>query len=159
MNPAEYEELVSKIVKMLFKRARDRNPDRIRKGKRNKVQGVSGYRHQIDISLHGSSELVLIECKRWKSKVDVSAFLTFLGRYNDIVPTFNGSVNGMLVTTNGFQRGVYKLAEHYRSIELVEAKSVKDFVFRYGENLRRVIITPPPASASAGTKGPRVIIR
>jgi len=91
--------------------------------------------------------------------VNVSAFLTFLGRINDIVPTNKGSVNGMIVTTTGFQRGVYKLAEQYKKIELVVAKSEKDFVFRYGENLRRVIITPPPASASVGTNDPRVKIR
>ncbi len=64
----------------------------------------------------------------------------------------------MIFTTRGFQKGVYVLAKYYRNIELVEANSVDEIIFKYGENLRIVRVSPPPATASVGTSGPAINI-
>lgn len=69
---------------------------------------------------------------------------------------FHGQTEGIMVTTGGFQSGVLTLAKHYRRVELIQATSLEDLRFQFGENLRIVTVTPTPASAGASTGHPIV---
>jgi hypothetical protein len=159
LNSEEYEKLVKEIFNKIYINARGCNPDKIKVGRTNRIIGKSGYLHQIDVSLHGANELILIECKKWKSRISVLHFLAFLGRINDIAPKIdNYNVSGMIFTTKGFQKGVIRLAEYYTNIELVIAASLDKIIFKYGENFRRVLISPPPISASVTANNPIVNI-
>ncbi len=65
MTPSEYERLVADIVEGI--RAADQRLTQltIKSGSRNRIQGASGYKHQIDVSLHQDQPktVYLVECK------------------------------------------------------------------------------------------------
>ncbi len=73
------------------------------KGKR------SGQNYEVDLSFDfekvGVAFLVLIECKYYAKKVGVDDVAEFAFKIDDI-----GAHKGVLVTTQGFQKGVFKIA-------------------------------------------------
>jgi hypothetical protein len=111
--------------------------------KTNRIDGISSYRHQIDISVHCKKHLILLECKKWKAKINARDFLAFLARIFDIEQRFQEQfeVQGSIVTPRGCRRGACKLAEHYKKIDLITATSIKDarvqFSARYSRFLKR----------------------
>jgi hypothetical protein len=99
LTPTEYEKLVEEIAKGIIKSAPNLEHLVIGSGRKNKITGASGYSHQIDLSLHESGRLFLIECKRWARNIGVAEVLVLAGRRNDIAERFSSeSVN----TNNGF---------------------------------------------------------
>jgi hypothetical protein len=118
INSKEYEVLVAEIAQPFFE-GKDDSAFEVKFGRRNRWRGVSGYEHQIDVSLQSISKVVLIECKCWDRNVAVSQFLTFLGRVQDIKPMHpNAAVEGVMITNVGFQKGVFTLANHYKTVDL-----------------------------------------
>jgi hypothetical protein len=118
INSEEYERLVAEIAQPFFKR-KNNSAFEVNCGRRNRWQGVSGYKHQVDVSLQSTSKIILIECKCWERAVVVSQFLTFLARLQDIKPMHpSAEVKGVMITNAGFQRGVLILANHYKVVDL-----------------------------------------
>ena len=119
MTPDQYEVIVQDIASKLHEYA-GVPADSIRVGKKNKWPGISGYSHQIDVSIEDKKNIILIECKKLGDKVDVPTFLTFLARVLDIYlqESRRGNlreIHSIVVTTVGFDPGVETLAAYYAS--------------------------------------------
>ena len=56
----------------------------VRGGKDNKIKGASGHHHQIDVSIHSATELILIECKHVGKNLEPHHVLTHAARLLDI---------------------------------------------------------------------------
>src|ERR1051325_10140254 len=72
----------------------------------------TGHNHEIDVSIElhiaGLTILILVECKYYKNKVEISDILEFAQRIDDI-----SANKGVLVSTVGFQPGAIKVADGY----------------------------------------------
>ncbi|MBN1287044.1 MAG: restriction endonuclease [Anaerolineae bacterium] len=154
MNAQEYEEFVARIVKSAHKQVKELQPEQVGSGRTNHIEGVSGHKHQIDVSIRDDEDLILVECKRRKRRVTVEHVLAFLGRIYDIGQKFKKhTVHGTIVTTVGFQPGAKKVADHYE-IELhLCREDSHSFKFKH-----LLLIQPAPAAAGCGTSGPMVTI-
>ncbi len=96
-------------------------------GARNKIEGASGFRHQIDVSIEIPGEkLVLIECKCYKSKVTLSDILVLIARIDDISKKKRIDVSGNFFTTVGYTEPARKVGSYYK-IDLNTAKDAKQF--------------------------------
>lgn len=87
-------------------------------GKSNLWKGVSGFSHQIDVSLHNKTDALLVECKAWNSDIRAIEFLTLFGRLCDVQanPQYGAlRIRAAIVTTKRWQSGVTKLVTHYAS--------------------------------------------
>lgn len=83
-------------------------------GRNNRIEGISGYKHQIDVYLESDNDILLIECKKWTTNVPVGQYLTLFGRLVDISSKYpNKKVRAALVTSKGWQSGVTQLNNHY----------------------------------------------
>lgn len=154
MTSKEYEQVVSRIAQSIFERVEGLIPKQVKHGKYNRWIGESGFRHQIDVSVQGHQDLILVECKYWKSKVPVEAVLTFFARVFDIKPTFDGNVHPVIVTKKGFQRGAKLLAKYYNiDLQIIPSASVFGFAYK---NL--LLVQPTPATARGSTHGPTIVI-
>ena len=78
-----------------------------------KLQGRSGCKHQIDVyweyEKDGQQHCVVIECKNYKSPISIGKIRDFYGVLADL----NDDVNGIMVSSKGFQSGAKKYAEKY----------------------------------------------
>ena len=85
-NYENYEKLTGTLVQKMTNSSQLIDFGSIKWGRSNKWEGVSGFGHQIDVSLESSQEVLLVECKHIQSKRNVSpdAFLTMRGRVMDI---------------------------------------------------------------------------
>lgn len=138
MTSGEYEQITADIVASVFEHVEGIKAQHVQHGRRNRVQGKSGYRHQIDVSIRGAQDWLLVECKMWKDPVKVPAFLAFLARIIDIRPTQPDiNIHASIVTTRGFQKGVPLLANYYNNqlpkvrIQLDKVSSPLEFVIKY----------------------------
>jgi len=88
-----------------------------------KLKGKSGCEHQIDVyweyEIAGSLHRVAIECKNYNSLVPVGKVRDFKGVLDDL-----NNVNGIMVSSKGFQNGAKKYAEQY-GISLKELRKPK----------------------------------
>jgi len=131
MLSGEYEQVTKELMETIVEQVEGVRADQVKHGFNNKWKGQSGFPHQIDVSVEGENDLLLIECKMWKAPVDVERFLTFLARILDIRPTQPSlKIHASVVTTNNFDPGVRQLAEYY-GIELDKVSSAVEFVIRY----------------------------
>ncbi|ELB2770358.1 restriction endonuclease [Vibrio sp. Vb0667] len=87
-----------------------------------KVQGASGQKHQIDLLWHttvaGVKQIVLVECKDYKSKVSISKIRDFYGVVQDVP----GSI-GVFVCSSSYQKGAITYAES-KGIQLFSVESI-----------------------------------
>lgn len=85
-----------------------------------KLQGRSGCRHQIDVYWEfekaGVTHRVAVECKHYRSKVEIGKLRDFFGVINDL-----SSVKGIFVTTVGYDKGAIKFADTH-DIDLKEIR-------------------------------------
>ncbi len=129
-NSREYEKIVADIGKELFERV-EKNKFEIRYGNTNKWIGISGFAHQIDVSVKANSFILLVECKNWSTGVDVPSFLTFLARVIDIRSKHSDKdIYGKIVTTVDYDSGVQVLASYY-NIDLDKVKNKREFSFKF----------------------------
>jgi hypothetical protein len=115
--PQQYELLVSELLEA---RLRDELPVTRFRVFRDKIYpGKSGHAHQIDVSAElevaGAFILIPVECKLYSRKVGIDDVMEFATRIDDI-----GAHKGIIVTTNGFQKGAVQLAQS-KGIALVRA--------------------------------------
>ena len=99
-----------------------------------KIIGRSGQTHQIDVfwefMVAGVLHKVAVECKEYKSTVSVGKIRDFYGALEDI-----GNVNGIFVTTKGYQSGAIKYAEYKNiSLKTVTEPSHEDIIAHKGIN-------------------------
>ena len=89
-----------------------------------KLKGRSGCEHQIDVyweyAKDGITHRVAIECKNYKNSVSISKVRDFFGVLYDI-----GNIQGIMVTTVGYQKGAKQFANEY-GISLKELRSPND---------------------------------
>jgi hypothetical protein len=131
MTPTEYEEVTKDIVNSIFRQVEGIPPEKVRSGVTNKWTGISQAKHQIDVSVEGRDDVIIVECKNWNKRVGQPAFLAFLARILDIKPTEKRQIHSVVVTTIGFDRGnIQKLAEYYK-IDLQVVHSAEEFVMKY----------------------------
>jgi hypothetical protein len=85
------------------------------KGKRNVIQGKSGYFHQIDVSGKHGNNLVLVECKDWEIKIPVEPILALFARVYDIQAVFGEKITviGVMVSPKGYTAGAEILANYF----------------------------------------------
>jgi len=73
----------------------------------------TGHQHDIDVSIDlevgGLRILILVECKKYRRRVEISDLLEFAQRIDDI-----GASKGVVVSTIGFQKGALKVASAHR---------------------------------------------
>ena len=116
---SEYERLARHIATTFF----GKQGEYVRGfGPRNKIEGASGYWHQIDISFDFGDRLVLIECKHLRETVPLRDVLVFLARLLDIRARDDSRrVEGMVMTAVRFaEGGIQKLAKYHGiSLQLV----------------------------------------
>ena len=80
---AVYETLVHELVAS-FCQATPLNSYLIGHGAKNRILGASGYKHQIDLSLVGTSKIFIIEMKCLKRSIGVKEILVLAARLIDI---------------------------------------------------------------------------
>lgn len=89
-----------------------------------KVMGRSKQKHQIDVywkfSIGGVTYQTAIECKRYKSPISIGKVRDFFGAMEDI-----GNINGVMVTTQGYQSGAETYAAS-KGIRLLIIRSPTD---------------------------------
>jgi hypothetical protein len=130
VNPQEYEQVLSQLVRAIYELAEGIAPEQVRYGSTNLWKGASSYQHQIDVSVLGPGNVLLVECKCWKEKVPVEKVLAFFGRIHDIGPAFQGQIHPVIVTTKGFQPGAEMVARYY-GIDLKIVRSATEFAIAY----------------------------
>lgn len=131
MTPSEYEQVTKSLVESIVEQVEDVGSYQVKQGRTNHWTGVSGFAHQIDVSVESLDDLLLIECKRWTESVDVPSFLTFLARVIDIRETRRyPHIHASVVTTKNFESGVTRLAAYYK-VDLHKVSSPVEFAIRY----------------------------
>jgi hypothetical protein len=114
MTDREYETLVHRLVDELAQSTGSCADAQVNGGCQNKVIGASGFSHQIDVSLHAGSTVVLVESKLWLAPVDAEAVLTLAARLVDIrAANPTATVHASLVSTKGVTRGAEQLARYF----------------------------------------------
>lgn len=131
MDSVEYEELVSSVAQKVRVGMPQLHGSAIGFGATNRIQGASGYHHQIDVSLEAARILLLVECKNWQKKVDTVAILAFCARFIDITARLDNQkkVVAALATLKGFDPGAVQLAEFF-GVDLWHVTNEQEFVCR-----------------------------
>lgn len=86
--------------------------------------GRSGAKRQIDVKLtqvlHGETQVTLIECKRWKHKVDRQRVDVLAASVEDL-----GAAHGVMFTTSGYESGAEAYAKH-KGIEIFTVRDLTE---------------------------------
>lgn len=86
--------------------------------------GRSGAKRQIDVKLtqvvDGETQVTLIECKRWKEKVDRQRVDVLAASVEDL-----GADRGVMFTTSGYELGAEAYAKH-KEIEIFVVRDLTD---------------------------------
>jgi uncharacterized protein (UPF0305 family) len=143
VNPTDYETLTRAIAEEVV----NASPNLQRAvevplphGLRNKIEGVSGFKHQIDVSIEiPNKKLFLVECKRYKKKVTVSDMLILIARINDIKrKRTEQQVEGCFFTTEGYTKPAIKVGTFYdielNTVEGIKRADIKRFAVHVAEN-------------------------
>ena len=135
----KYERETATIVQSVVDRVKGRGETSVLRGASNRIRGVSGYGHQVDVSVWSDGDLFLIECKYLHKRVPLAAVLVLLGRIADIAATDRyETVVGAFATLKGGNRNAERVAAAH-SIELHVVTSANDFAMRYQDHLVRGI--------------------
>ena len=126
MNPEKYEEITFELYETIFNTFMGEKHPKITLGRTNKIEGKSGYSHQIDVSVGYDENLILVECKNWTKKVDPEKVLAFYSRILDIQANNPKTVIGYIVSTKELLRGAKILADHFK-IEHQKVLSAQEF--------------------------------
>jgi hypothetical protein len=129
-----YEKLAKEIVEAVVNASPNLKGAVTGHGPTNRIGGASGFRHQIDVSIEILNEkLLLVECKRYQSKVTVSDMLILIARINDIRKKRSEQVTGCFFTTKGYTGPAKKVGTFY-DIELNTFTGVKPFAVHIAGN-------------------------
>lgn len=135
LHPKTFEKVTKEIVKEVKKASPNLQKAVINHGTKNRIEGASGFRHQIDVSIEILGEkLFLVECKRYKSKVTLSDMLVLIARIDDICKKKKIKVIGTFFTTIGYTKPAKKVGSYY-NIELNTVKNIKYFAVQVAGNV------------------------
>ena len=118
-----------------------------------KLKGKSGCEHQIDVyweyEIAGNKHRVAIECKNYNSKIPIGRVRDFFGALYDL-----GDVEGIMVTTNGYQKGAKLFADNYNiKLQVISLPNPDDIigelVIKTHSNVRHRLFLIDEESASA----------
>ena len=138
MDSQEYEELLARLVRRLTN-TQPALGAVINGGRSNRCAGTSGFRHQIDVSVHLQGRLVIIEAKHWTNKVGAEPVLTLQSRLLDIREQRpDETITGLLATTVGFTKGARLLAGHF-GIAVDVVRSEADYVLKVWDRIDVVL--------------------
>ncbi len=133
LTPAEYEAFVAGLVADLL---RKRSISDLGSGATNRLKGISGVSHQIDVSFIDSHRspptLVIIECKRLKDRIELADVKVLKATLDDLVghgghPSVG---KGMLVSTQKAQKGAKDYAAYY-GIDVQQTTESPSYQFSY----------------------------
>lgn len=133
----EYEQFIKKII--LGIQNTKRVITDLQGGKRNSIQGISGVKHQIDVSFIDSSfqlpTLVLIECKQHTTPINLGLVKIVHSTEEDIYDNRKNftQILSILVYTSKVQKGAQEYADYYK-IQTVKLPLGPNFIFQY-ENI------------------------
>jgi hypothetical protein len=133
MTPDEYEKLTTDIVGK-FKSLICNNNILIKYGKKNKWKGASTHSHQIDVSVEYEDKIYIVECKRWNNQIKAANILVLVGRIKDIQANEKRKINGIFVTTKGYQPGAKKIAKYFQIVTNT-AISIDEFAFQLAQHV------------------------
>jgi hypothetical protein len=137
----KFENLTKEIVQAVMNVSPNLQDAVIRDGPTNRIEGASGFKHQIDVSIEVPSEkLFLVECKHYKSKVTVSDMLVLIARIDDISKKKSIKVMGCFFTTKGYTEPARKVGSCY-NIELNTFTDINSFAVHVAGN---TFIKPAP---------------
>lgn len=129
---SDYEHAVSSLISGLGARA-NLSKFGLGSGRPNRIMGASGYEHQIDVSLQGSTDLFLFEAKCLKRVVGVQEILVLKSRLDDISAAFpSHQVHATIISMKHISKGAKILAEHFK----INADCVRD-IRNYGISFAR----------------------
>jgi hypothetical protein len=118
MSGTDYERLTRDVYEALL---RSDGIDTVEVCHDTEVLGRSGCSHQIDVywefRLGGVLFRTAIECKRYASSLEIGRVRDFYAALADI-----GNIQGIIVTTTGYQSGAKKFADFY-GINLLELRT------------------------------------
>jgi len=121
---SEYESLVNLLMSDLCGATLGTS---VRGGGSNLISGASGHNHQIDVSIHSPSELVLIECKHVCKNLQPHHVLTHAARLLDIRAAHpNLSVSASVVSIKSGSIGAKRIADYF-GLEMDLALSLEDY--------------------------------
>lgn len=122
MKSDEYEQLTKDCYDKFLNNPNEKLDCKVSFGRKNRIKGISGYMHQIDVSVEAKDRFWLIECKKWNKRISVAEYLTFLGRIRDISLNRKGQyLRGVIITKSGWQSGVNTFHElNRKQISLFE---------------------------------------
>src|ERR1700736_2057765 len=128
MKSATHELITRQIVEAIYSAVEGLSPEEVKHGGSNRWTGASGQKHQIDVSVRGPQDLVLIECKYWENRITVDQVLVFAGRVCDIRQKLGSTItiHPILVTKKGAQSGAKIIAKHF-GVELCIVQSARMF--------------------------------
>ena len=130
MNWKEYEKKVLEYFQGRF-------PDAIIKSNVFLQGKLSGIKREIDILIEtqilGHSILIAIECKNWKTKLDVSHVGTFIDKLKDV-----GISKGVMVSKLGYSKGAHQRAKSELEVQLqvLDFENIPDFYGFWGNPYR-----------------------
>jgi hypothetical protein len=130
MTGLQYEALVRKMVREFRAITQALGTYKVKGGAGKRVLGASGFQHQIDVMVRNPTDLLLIECKRWKKKVGVGPVMILAARIIDIraaVPATR--VHGSIVSMKKITPKARILAKYFR-IEIDTVRSLHEYAIR-----------------------------
>ncbi len=133
----DYEKFIASLVDNIRKHGS--TITNLRSGRSNRLLGISGQSHQVDVSFIDNSSfqkptLVLIECKRNAPKNHVPPSVPKILKYNadDITanPKYPDDAMMIVTTTSAFSSGARRIAE-YENICIQTVNHGPPFGFSY----------------------------
>lgn len=122
----DYELLVRELVAVL-REHRDMQNYECCSGNTNRIEGKSGFRHQIDLSLENHESLFLLELKNYHRPVSVDAVLVIAARRLDIAAARpDKKLHTSLISTKDVTGGANMLADHFE-VEIDRVESMTSY--------------------------------
>jgi hypothetical protein len=155
VNAQEYEEATGHIADSVMRRVEELSLRTIQVGRQSKHVGASGFPHQIDVFIESESDVLLVECKHWRTRrVKVEHLLTFIGRVVDLRSSCAKTVHAVFVTSSAFQSGCITIERHF-DVDLAVIASLDSFAFEY-KGLR--VLGVPAGSVELGGHAPAALV-
>jgi YbbR domain-containing protein len=78
----EQEAIAAQYARSIYESVEGIAPTQVKYGQNNKLEGISGQKHQIDVAIWGTNDIIIIECKHRETRnITVDMVLTFLSAF------------------------------------------------------------------------------
>ena len=149
MGSAQQEQLVAAVAANMATAHEGEGNAEVRSGSKNLIPGGSGFQHQIDVSAHTATDLILYECKYWDANVDPEAILALVERGADIQRAHPNQVVSLnIVVRHRLSSGAQRLADAF-NIRCYVAENAAEFFIGYKTDWARAIADAASLTGSA----------